>query len=106
MTQPPGLRKSRAQGRLNPEESREETVPMAEPSTPNPPDPDNEDVVERWNELSEQSQRVVEAFIERQETGDTYSIVDMAGIGRAFAQLTAKMLEDPAKLAQIGRAHV
>ena len=77
---------------------------MAEPSTPSPPEPDpeadNEALVERWKELSEQSHRVVEAFVERQETGDTYSIVDMAGIGRAFAQLTAKMLEDPAKLAR------
>jgi polyhydroxyalkanoate synthase len=73
---------------------------MSEPSKPSPPDPDNEALAERWQELSEQSQRVVEAFVERQETGDTYSIVDMAGIGHAFAQLTAKMMEDPAKLAQ------
>jgi polyhydroxyalkanoate synthase len=73
---------------------------MAEPSTPSPSEPDNAVLVAQWKELSEQSQRVVEAFLERQETGDNYSIVDLAVVGQAFAQLTAKMLEDPAKLAQ------
>ena len=73
---------------------------MAEPSTPSAPEPDQEALIARWKDLSEQSQRVVEAFLERQETGDTYSIVDLAGISRAFAQMTAKLMEDPGKLAQ------
>jgi polyhydroxyalkanoate synthase len=73
---------------------------MSEPTRPDPSEADQEALVARWQELSEQSQRVVEAFLARQEAGDHYSIIDLAGISRAFAQLTAKMLEDPAKLAQ------
>ncbi len=73
---------------------------MSEQPPSNPFESDSAVQAGRWKELAEQSQRVVEAFLEDQSAGDSYSIVDLAGISRAFAQLTAKMLEDPKMLAQ------
>ena len=73
---------------------------MSEQPPSNPFESDKAVQSGRWKELAEQSQRVVEAFLEDQTSSDSYSIVDLAGIGRAFAQLTAKMLEDPKFLAQ------
>jgi len=50
--------------------------------------------------MAEQSQRVIQAFIERQQHEDQYSIVDPVNIGRAFMQMTAQLMADPQKLAE------
>jgi len=50
--------------------------------------------------MAEQSQRVIQAFIERQQRDDEYSIVDPVNIGRAFMQMTAQLMADPQKLAE------
>ena len=73
---------------------------MAEPPTQSVADTDTDALIAQWQELSEQSKRVMEAFLERQENEDAYSIVDFASISQAFPRMSAKMLEDPGKLAQ------
>jgi len=73
---------------------------MAEPPTQSVSETDTDALVAQWKELGEQSQRVMEAFLERQDGDDAYSIVDFAGISQAFMRLSAKMLEDPGKSAQ------
>ncbi len=51
-------------------------------------------------DLSERSQRVVQAFVERQKDSDGFQIPDPEVIGKAFMEMSAKMMADPAKLVQ------
>ncbi len=73
---------------------------MADRQPPSPPEPDTGALAEQWQEMAEQSQRVIQAFIERQQRDDEYSIVDPVNIGRAFMQMTAQLMADPQKLAE------
>ncbi len=64
--------------------------------------PQTEDAVKlaaQWQELAEQSQRVVNNFVEENKNDDGYSIVDTQSVTRAFMEMTSRMLADPQKLA-------
>ena len=54
----------------------------------------------KWAALAEKSQRVVQAFAERQADEGGFSIVDTQSVSRAFMDLMAKMASDPVKLAE------
>ena len=73
---------------------------MTEQRVPAASEPDPEAMARQWNDLVEQSQRVVQTFVERQGEDDNYSIVDPVSIGKAFAEATTHMLSDPQKLAE------
>jgi poly[(R)-3-hydroxyalkanoate] polymerase subunit PhaC len=51
-------------------------------------------------DIAETSQRLVRDFLERQKTGASDGPLDPLDLGRAFAELTARMMADPAKLAR------
>jgi len=54
---------------------------------------------EQLAEFAEKTQRIVEAFWQRQAK-DGFSIVDPMAVGHAFLELTARLMADPAKLAE------
>jgi len=49
-------------------------------------------------DLADRGQRVFQAFAERQEENENFQMPDTLGIGKAFLDMSAKMLEDPGKL--------
>lgn len=55
------------------------------------------ETAERWRELTERSQRVMQVFWERQNE-QSFQVTDPMAIGRAFMEMTAKLWSDPAKL--------
>jgi len=73
---------------------------MAEKQTPNRAIAESEELVKRLAELTERSQKTVQAFVERQSEGDGFQIPDPVIIGKAFLELSTRLLADPARLAQ------
>ena len=76
---------------------------MTDDSTPdNTPDQKNQQtqMVEAFQSLTERSQRIAQAFMERQASGDGFQVADPMVIGKAFMELSAKIMEDPAKLVE------
>ena len=61
---------------------------------------DQAEMAAKWAALAEKSQRVVQAFAERQADEGGFSIVDTQSVSRAFMDLMAKMASDPVKLAE------
>ena len=61
---------------------------------------DQAEMTAKWAALAERSQRVVQAFAERQAGDGGFSIVDAQSVSRAFMDLMAKMVSDPVKLAE------
>ncbi|MBC8240657.1 MAG: class I poly(R)-hydroxyalkanoic acid synthase [Alphaproteobacteria bacterium] len=57
-------------------------------------------MVEAFQSLTERSQRIAQAFMERQASGDGFQVADPMVIGKAFMELSAKIMEDPAKLVE------
>ncbi len=61
--------------------------------------PDAEKVAQTMARIAEQSQRIVADFMQRQASGERpYNVLDPLVVGRAFQQLTAQMMSDPAKV--------
>jgi polyhydroxyalkanoate synthase len=61
--------------------------------------PDPEKVGQAMAKIAEQSQRIVQDFMQRQASGEhPYNVLDPFVVGRAFQQLTAQMMSDPAKV--------
>ena len=61
--------------------------------------PDAEKVGQTMAKIAEQSQRIVTDFMQRQASGEhPYTVLDPFVVGRAFQQLTAQMMSDPAKV--------
>ena len=58
------------------------------------------EMTSKWAAVAEQSQRVVQAFAERQAEEGGFSIVDTQGVSRAFLDMMTKMMADPVKLAE------
>ncbi len=58
------------------------------------------EMTSKWAAVAEQSQRVVQAFAERQAEEGGFSIVDTQGVSRAFLDMMTKMMADPFKLAE------
>ncbi|WP_299616681.1 alpha/beta hydrolase [Pelagibius sp.] len=52
-----------------------------------------------WAALAEKSQRIVQAFAERQAEDGGFSIVDTQSVNRAFLEMMTKMAADPFRLA-------
>ncbi len=72
---------------------------MSESQEPQINLPDPEKVNQTMAKIAEQSQRVVQEFIERQSSGQSeYNVLDPTVIGHAFQELTTRMMSDPAKL--------
>jgi len=53
-----------------------------------------------FSKIIEQSQRVLQEHLKRQERGDPVSLIDPAIIGKSFQELFEKLLKDPDKLIQ------
>lgn len=64
-----------------------------------PPAIDPERNAQLFKDFTERSQRIMNAFVERQKMGDTYSVVDPVQIGTMFMEAATKMMSDPAKFA-------
>lgn len=64
-----------------------------------PPAIDPERNAQLFKDFTERSQRIMNAFVERQKMGDTYSVVDPVQIGTMFMDAATKMMSDPAKFA-------
>lgn len=73
---------------------------MADQDAQNKSKADPEQVSKLMADLTERSQRVVQAFAERQKDSDGFQIPDPVVIGKAFLEMSAKMMSDPAKLAK------
>ena len=73
---------------------------MAENGEKNTALPDSEQLPKLMVELTERSQRVVQAFLDRQKDSDGFQIPDPVIIGKAFMELSNKMMADPAKIIQ------
>ncbi|HEX9584521.1 MAG TPA: class I poly(R)-hydroxyalkanoic acid synthase [Gammaproteobacteria bacterium] len=72
---------------------------MTEAQTPQINLPDPEKVAETMAKIAEQSQRLVQEFVERQAEGaGTYQVLDPFVMGRAFQEFTARMMADPARV--------
>jgi polyhydroxyalkanoate synthase subunit PhaC len=61
---------------------------------------DSEQMSKLMTDLSERSQRVVQAFVERQKDSDGFQVADPVVIGKAFMEMSAKIMADPSKLVQ------
>ena len=57
-------------------------------------------MVEAFHNLTERTQRIAQAFMERQSSDNGFQVADPIVIGKAFMELSAKMMEDPAKLVE------
>ncbi len=61
---------------------------------------DVEKSTKMYADFSERTQRIVNAFVERQSSGENYSVADPVEIGRMFMDASLKMLSDPGKFAE------
>ena len=57
-------------------------------------------LAQNFSKIIEQSQRVLQEYLKRQERGDPISLIDPATIGKSFQELFEKLLKDPDKLIQ------
>jgi polyhydroxyalkanoate synthase len=75
---------------------------MSDPAAPDSCAPDPAAASQQLAELVERSQRLAQAFWQRQGAaqGDGFAIADPHAIGRAFAALGAQLLADPTRLAE------
>jgi polyhydroxyalkanoate synthase len=73
---------------------------MTDPKATGAQAPDPAEMAQKWAALAERSQKAVEAFMERQSEGGSYSIADPATIGQAFLEMTTQLMRDPAKFAE------
>ncbi|MEX0695492.1 MAG: class I poly(R)-hydroxyalkanoic acid synthase [Rhodospirillales bacterium] len=53
-----------------------------------------------YADFAERSRRIMQAFLERQKSGETYSVTDPVEIGRMFMDASVRMMADPAKFAE------
>ncbi len=61
---------------------------------------DVSEMTRTWAELAEQSGRVVQAFLERQDGGHAFSIVDPGSVLAAFGAAASRMAADPTQLVE------
>ncbi len=53
-----------------------------------------------YADFAERSQRIMNAFMERQQSGENYAVSDPVEIGRLFMDASVKMMADPAKFVE------
>ncbi|MDG4562458.1 MAG: class I poly(R)-hydroxyalkanoic acid synthase [Candidatus Competibacter sp.] len=73
------------------------TTPTASPS-PDSKKPDYNKLAQNFSKIIEQSQRVLQEFLKRQESGDQLPIMDPAIISKSFQELFDKLLKNPEQL--------
>jgi len=61
---------------------------------------DTEKYAEAFKDFAERSQKIVQAFLDRQAKDDDFQIPDPMIVSKAFMNLTQKMMSDPAKVAE------
>jgi len=66
--------------------------------------PDIEKLSENLTRIAEQSQELVEAFMETQLSADHFQVPDPGVVGKSFLQMTQKLMEDPRKLVEVQTA--
>jgi polyhydroxyalkanoate synthase subunit PhaC len=64
------------------------------------PSVDPEKLSKAMQEFAERGQRIAEAFMKHQETGDGYQVPDPVVVSKAFMELSQQLMSDPAKLAE------
>ena len=52
-----------------------------------------------YKDFTERTQRIIKSFMERQSSGESYSVADPVEISKLFLDASAKMMADPAKFA-------
>ena len=52
-----------------------------------------------YKDFTERTQRIIASFMERQSSGQSYSVADPVEISKLFLDASAKMMADPAKFA-------
>ena len=62
--------------------------------------PDPAELSKRWTEIAEKSQRLVAEFLSRQKAEEGIGMADPMAIGTAFLEMAARMMSNPARLAQ------
>ncbi len=70
---------------------------MANQQPPEPPVEGDADTSVDMAEIAARSQRILSEFLKRQGTNGQFGTADPSSIGKAFLDLTAKMMADPAK---------
>ncbi len=61
---------------------------------------DVEKNAEIYADFAERSQKIVNAFLERQKSGENYTVADPVEIGRMFMDASMKMMSNPQKFAE------
>ncbi len=62
--------------------------------------PDIQRLSENFTKIAEQSQKLVEAYMESQSKGDLFQVPDPGLVGKSFVRMTQKLMEDPRKLVE------
>ena len=74
---------------------------MSDQPTPTPPTPDPERLYAAMTRVTEQSRRIVQAFVERQADGPReFNPLEPAVISKAYQELWQQMLTNPARLVE------
>ena len=74
---------------------------MSGQSTPTPPSPDPERLYAAMSRVTEQSRRIVQAFVERQANGPReFNPLDPAVISTAYQELWQQMLTNPGRIVE------
>ena len=73
---------------------------MADQQPHEPPEEGGAEPSNDMAEIAARSQRILNEFLERQGTDGQFGMADPLNIGKAFLDLTAKMMADPAKMMQ------
>jgi polyhydroxyalkanoate synthase len=75
---------------------------MAAPTdtAPNPPASDPQEIAKSFAQIAEQSQKIVNEFIERQRDGKAPAVSDDLGLANAFMDLATSLIANPWKLAE------
>ncbi len=61
---------------------------------------DAEKNAEIYADFAERSQKIVNAFLERQKSGESYTVADPVEIGKMFMDASLKMMSNPQKFAE------
>lgn len=61
---------------------------------------DAEKNAEIYADFAERSQKIVNAFLERQKSGESYAVADPVEIGKMFMDASMKMMSNPQKFAE------
>ena len=74
---------------------------MSDQSTPTPPSPDPERLYAAMTRVTEQSRRIVQAFVERQSDGPReFNPLEPAVISKAYQELWQQMLTNPGRIVE------